>query len=79
MTLCSSSVALLRQPVHVAEMLTLVPAAAGCSSAFHVGSGPSKGVNVAMSYGGHTALGQGRAPQPSPKGCRVALTVASTE
>jgi hypothetical protein len=48
-TLCSSSVALLRQPVHAAEMETLVPAAAGRSSAFQVGSGASKGVKVAMS------------------------------
>ena len=50
----------------------------GLSSAFHVGSGKAKGVNVAISYGGHWALGHGLSPQPSPKGCIVALITAST-
>lgn len=67
------------QPVQVTVIVKLPPAGVGCSRAFHVGRAKGKGVKGSMSYGGHTALGQGRTPQPGPKGCAVTFRTASTE
>ena len=71
--------------VHLAVMLNpwgapLEVAAVGRSSAFHELIGLFHGFQPTMSYGGHAAFGHGRTPNPSPKGCAVAVgvTVAST-